>query len=166
MADLAELEARIRVLESIEEIKKLKAKYFRCLDKKLWSELEDVFAENAIGEGPYGGPFKGNKAIVQFISKNLGSDSVITAHGGHNPEIEITSDTTAKAIWALEDYVSFGRNRKFIGYGHYEDEYIKEKGEWKIKRQRLTRIIEEWTIIKHPGTSAAKDKAGSAQGDR
>jgi len=35
VADLAELEAKIRVLQDIEAIKKLKARYWRCIDKKL-----------------------------------------------------------------------------------------------------------------------------------
>lgn len=161
MANLAELEARIRVLEDIEAVKKLRAKYWRCLDKKLWSELKEVFAEDAIADGPYGGPFKGSEEIVEFIRRNLGSDSVTSAHGGHNPEIEITSDMTAKAVWALQDYVSFGPNREFIGYGYYEDEYVRERGRWKIGYTRLSRIFEEWTIAKHSGMPTAKGKVGS-----
>ena len=45
MADLAELEARIRLQEDMEHIRMLKAKYWRCLDRKLWDELTEVFAE-------------------------------------------------------------------------------------------------------------------------
>jgi hypothetical protein len=46
MADLAELEARIKRLEDIEAIKRLRHKYFRCLDGKLWDQMEDCFAED------------------------------------------------------------------------------------------------------------------------
>jgi len=47
MADLAELEARIRRLEDIEAIRRLKYKYFRCLDSKLWDEFAECFTEDA-----------------------------------------------------------------------------------------------------------------------
>ena len=37
MSDLKALEARIRVLEDTEAVKKLMARYWRCLDDKLWA---------------------------------------------------------------------------------------------------------------------------------
>ena len=74
---------------------------------------------------------------------------MITAHGGHSPEIEITSDTTARGIWALQDYVIVQPNTKMMGWGHYEDEYVKEKGQWKKISVKLTRIVEEWAMTKH-----------------
>ena len=94
MAELADLETQIRVLVDIEAIKKLKAKYWRCIDKKLWDELEDCFVEDAVADYGKNLNFQGRKAIIQFLKDNLGSDSVITVHQGHNPEIEITSDNS------------------------------------------------------------------------
>jgi len=145
MAQLSELEERIRVQEDREQIRMLKAKYWRCLDRKLWDELAEVFDDDFVGDGPHG-HFEGKTAMVKFLKDALGSEAVRTAHGGHNPEIEITSETTARAIWPLTDYVSFGSKRKFVGYGHYEDEYVKADGQWKMKSSRLSRIVEEWTI--------------------
>jgi len=149
MADLAQLEAKIRVLEDIEAIRKLKAKYWRCIDKKLWSELENVFAEEATLDYGSNAQIQGRKAIVRSLRDLLEQESVVTAHGGHNAEIEITGDTTARAIWALQDYVAFGPNRKLIGYGHYEDEYVKERGQWKKKSTKVTRLLEEWIRTKY-----------------
>ena len=45
MTDMAELAVRIQILEDIEAIRQLKAKYWRCVDKKLWEEREEVYAE-------------------------------------------------------------------------------------------------------------------------
>ena len=148
MAKLADLETQIRVLGDIEAIKKLKAKYWRCIDKKLWDELEDCFVEDAVADYGKNLNFQGRKAIIQFLKDNLGSDSVITVHQGHNPEIEITSDTTASGIWALHDYLVFQPNITINGWGHYEDEYVKQNGEWKKKSIKETRLREEWTRIK------------------
>lgn len=142
---MVELEARIQRQEDMEHIRMLKAKYWRCLDRKLWDELEEVFDDDFVGDGP-DGHHEGKTAMIQFLKGIIGSEDVRTAHGGHNPEIVITSESTARAIWPLTDYVSFGPKRKFIGYGHYEDEYVKTDGQWKMKSSRLSRIAEEWTI--------------------
>ena len=100
MADLSDLEKRIRIMEDIEAIKKLKAKYFRCVDKKLWDEMEEVWVEDAVADYGMGIELlQGIKAIMEFLKKNLGGDSMISVHQGHNPEIEITSDTTARGVW-------------------------------------------------------------------
>ena len=34
-------------LQEIEAIKRLKYRYFRCIDTKAWKELEDCFSEDA-----------------------------------------------------------------------------------------------------------------------
>ena len=145
---LAELESRIKVLEDIEAIKKLKAKYWRCCDKKLWKELEECFTEDATADYFPNMHFEGREAIIQFLKDNLGPDHMITAHGGHNAEIEITSDTTARGIWALNDLVIIQPGTRMRGYGHYEDEYVKENGQWKKKSSKQTRILEEWMMDK------------------
>ena len=140
MAELADLEARVRVLEDIEAIKKLKFKYWHCLDGKLWDELGDCFAEDIVINYPTV-KSKGRKANVQFLKGRLGDVARTSIHQGHNPEIELTSDTTAKGIWALYDYIhDVKENTSWGGWASYEDEYAKENGEWKIKSTTLTRI--------------------------
>jgi bile-acid 7alpha-dehydratase len=80
MADLSDLEKRIRVMEDIEAIKKLKAKYFRCVDKKLWEEMEAVLTEDAVADYGMGIELlQGRKAIIEFLKKNLDRDSMIYA---------------------------------------------------------------------------------------
>jgi hypothetical protein len=65
------------------------------------------------------------------------------------PEIVLTGATTARGIWAMSDYVEFaepareGRAkgyRGFVGAGHYEEEYRKVDGAWRISSMRLTRL--------------------------
>ncbi len=129
----------VNSLIEIEEVKKLKARYFRLMDKKLWDELGSVFTEDAtLQYGPNTGDvFEGRKDIVEGLSSVLAS--AVTVHHGHMPEIEITGDTTASGIWAMSDYVEMpGLILK--GYGHYEEEYVKEDGRWKIRRLQLTRL--------------------------
>ena len=126
-------------LVEIEEIKQLKARYFRLMDQRRWDEWGDVFTEDAtLQYGPNPGDiFEGREGIVEGLRHVL--KDAITAHHGHMPEIEITGDVTANGIWAMFDYVEMpGITLK--GYGHYEEKYVKDNGKWKIRNLRLTRL--------------------------
>jgi len=154
MADLAEVEARIRLLEEecrelrklrdIEAIKQVKYRYFRCLDSKRWDEMKECFAEDAETDWASGKwQFQGVDAIVQFLSKTLPYNR-ITMHQGHHPEIELTSDTTARGKWSLQDYIIDNKGNLYLmGASFYNDEYVKVNGDWKIKVAGYERIFEE-----------------------
>jgi len=139
----SDLERRIRILEDVEAIKKLKARYWYCIERKLWDDLPDVFAKDAIGY--YGDRvLKGKENVVERLKNrlNLGTN----LHRGHSPMIEVTSDTTATGKWDLHDSLTFGTPalKGFEGWGSYEDEYVKEEGKWKIKSSRCTHSRIEW----------------------
>lgn len=148
MNPLGEVEARVRKLENIEDIKKLKAKYWRCVDRKLWDEMTEVFTEKATADYGPDIKLKGRQAIVQFLKSSLGADTVVTSHIGHRPEIEVTGESTASAIWWLNDYIIMQPNMKRRGYAFYEDEYSKKDGVWKIKSTKITTNFEEWDMLK------------------
>jgi len=135
----------------IEEIKQLKARYFRCLDSKDWAGFEAVFAPDAaVDYTPPGGnsanwSVSGRADIVAFVRRAI--EPAVTVHHGHMPEVEVTSATTARAIFAMEDLIWWpeGSRRKTLhGWGHYHETYEKVDGKWLIKTLRLTRLrIEE-----------------------
>jgi len=143
MADMHEIEHMVRELHDIEAIKKLKARYWRCLDRKLWTELENVFTEDV--KADYGPKcrLEGKKTVLDFLQASLGPGNVSTSHGGHSPEIEILGPVTARGIWALHNLMVRDPGIKVVEWGHYEDEYVKEAGGWKISSTRIVRIIEE-----------------------
>jgi len=166
IANLAELEARIKRFEDIEAIKRLKYKYLRTLDSKLWDELAECFTEDATAAysgGRYS--FQGRDAIMEFLKKGLGH-TIISMHHGHHPEIEITSDTTARGIWALKDYLIITEvNRGVRGAAFYHDKYVKVNGEWKIKSTGYDRTFEEmWDRSDTPSLKLAQP-LGPKRGD-
>jgi bile-acid 7alpha-dehydratase len=132
-------------LNELEAIKRLKYKYQRCLDQKRWAELAECFTEDATssyGDGKYS--YEGRDAIVAFLSTAMPS-TMLTSHRVHEPEIDLTSETTAKGIWAMEDTVIETKGEFTIrGAAFYNDEYVKVNGEWKIKSTGYQRIYEEF----------------------
>jgi len=142
MTELSDLEARIRALEDIETIKRLKYKYFRCIDMGLWDEIGGCFAEDAVADYIPGMPLEGRAAIAKFFRETIAPAYSMRVHQGHNPEIELTSDTTATGWWELDNFMVTAKTNMGLWIGaFYDDEYIKEKGEWKIKRTKVSFIF-------------------------
>jgi len=146
---------------AIEEIKKLKARYFRCMDSKEWDNLAAVFAPdiafdltqvNSVRhpktgkwEPPYAGPeqiYRGVDTVMTMIRSGLGE--LYSVHHGHMPEIDILSDTTARGIWAMEDTI-WDLDHKIVlhGHGHYHETYERLARGWVIKTMRITRLYTE-----------------------
>jgi hypothetical protein len=134
MDDLAEIEA----------VKRLKYRYMRCLDQKRWAELAECFTEDATtsyGGGKYA--FSGRDAILRFLVEAMDRPSFLSSHRVHHPEIELTSATTARGTWALEDFVLDPERRVIIqGAAFYRDEYVKEGGRWRIRSTGYERTFE------------------------
>jgi uncharacterized protein (TIGR02246 family) len=131
-------------LDDIEAIKQLKARYFRTLDRQEWDGFAQVFARDAVLEVPEAGIVRqGRDEIVGSVSTALAGAT--TVHHGHMPEIELTGPDTATGIWAMADYVEWpsaetGERVGLQGYGHYEEEYVREDGAWRIAKTHLSRL--------------------------
>jgi hypothetical protein len=140
-------------LVAVEEIRKLKARYFRCMDTKDWDGYAAVFAPDAVLDvtGERGGVgddepadawiIHGNEQIAAFVRSQVGD--VLTVHHGHMPEIEVTGDDSATGIWAMEDILRWppgGILGGLHGWGHYHETYTRIDGRWHIQTCTLTRL--------------------------
>lgn len=131
------------VLIELEAIKQLKARYCRLLDTKDWTAWRQLFADDFLSDTSESGGkvIDGADEFVAFTRKALRTQA--TVHQVHAPEIELTSATTARGVWALEDVVRFGPGVNLRGYGHYTETYEKVGGEWLIATSKLTRLRED-----------------------
>jgi hypothetical protein len=132
-------------LTAIESIKQLKARYCRYLDTKDWAAWRTIFADDFVSDTSEAGGklIAGADDFVAFTRQALGRPAQPTAHQVHTPEIELTSATTARGIWALQDVVRFGPGVTLVGYGHYHETYENVAGRWLIKSSKLTRLRED-----------------------
>jgi hypothetical protein len=144
----------LQVLTDIEAIEELKARYCRLLDTKNWQAWRAIFTDDFVSDTSEAGGkvIEGADPFVAFVRENLGEPSQTTSHQVHMPEIELTSATTAKAVWALEDWVDLTPTVGMHGHGHYHETYVKVDGEWLISSSKLTRIRQE---IITPASGAA-----------
>ena len=119
--------------EDLEQIRQLKARYFRLMDTKQWEPFAALFTEDVVAV--YEGPPRLTKDDDPKVFRCEGRATLAggvkglleqghSMHQGFMPEIEFTSDTSATGI--------------------YHEEYVKEADGWKIKSIHLTRIhVEE-----------------------
>lgn len=142
------LEKEIRKLNDIEDIKKLKGKYFRCLDSKLWDELETTLSPNIVTSYSNGKlVFRGPKEVTNYFKASMPQEE-ISMHMGHTPEITIESESSASGVWYLQDNLIFTEGSKYAGVGiqggaFYTDKYEKVDGQWYILETGYQRIYEE-----------------------
>ena len=139
-------------LESLEEIKRLKHRYFRTLDLKQWEVFGDCLAEDvqaSYGTQAMGKPlhYDNREAVVEFMSANLGN-GVTTMHVASHPEIDIDGGT-ATGSWAFEDTVIVPDFKIIIrGAGYYRDTYRRDAdGAWRIASTDYERIYEAMTSL-------------------
>lgn len=143
---------------AIEAIKRTFARRLRCMDTKQWEIYPTLHTEDVVSETWDGLPDNNNwtptagsknrvigkDALTRAIRALLdGSTTVTTVHHGHTPEIELTSDTTATGIWAMEDqlwWTNGDAEEHLHGYGHYHEQYRLEDGRWLISYRKLTRL--------------------------
>jgi hypothetical protein len=99
-----------------EAIKQLKARWCRLLDTKSHNAWSDLFARE-----PPQPPDRG----------------AVTVHHAHMPDIVFTGERSARAIWAINDYVD-SEAGAFHRYGHHEEAYEKVGAEWQIAEHRAS----------------------------
>jgi hypothetical protein len=134
-------------LGEIEQIKQVKARYFRFMDTKQWQDLRRLLAEDLVWINDPSGEPGSATAVARSADEFVASVSAafaeaVSVHQGFMPEIELTGERSATGVWAMSDWIDHptaGRSSR--GYGHYHEEYEKgDDGQWRIKRIRLTRL--------------------------
>lgn len=136
---------------AIEEIKHLKARYFRFMDTKDFVGLGTIFAADAVfdascslgltpAEDADQWIHSGGEAIVAFVKGAV--ENLRTVHHGHCHEIEVLSETEARGVIAMEDQIwdLAGETPVLHGMGHYHETYVKVDGAWRIKTSRISRL--------------------------
>jgi hypothetical protein len=142
---MEELEARVKVLEDIEEIRKLKATYcYLCdaglRDEHIRDELISHFTKDARVDFGLGAAsiFEGKDGLETFFGQVVPGAISFCMHMVHDPIIEVRGDR-ATGKWYYEAPTTDAlTNRAQWMAGTYEEEYARESGKWKFSSIRTT----------------------------
>lgn len=131
----------------IEALRGLKARYFRFIDSKDWDALRELFTDDMTfyrdAEPTPTSTTPVTTSADDFVDRlRTWLATAVTVHHGHMGELHLETETTARGIWAMFDWVDNPRfDRAYQGYGHYHERYQKgDDGAWRIAELRLTRL--------------------------
>jgi hypothetical protein len=136
---VAQLSAEVDRLEGARAVRKLQRAYGYYVDRGLWDEAADLFADDGTVEIGQDGVYVG-KARIEAYLKRLGGgqDGLVYGelyeHAQLQPEVDVASDgLSAKGRWReLQMTGHFGKDA-YWGDGIEENAYVREGGVWKIK---------------------------------
>ncbi len=135
-AHVADIELRLARLASHEAVERLQRAYGYYVDKGLWGEAADLFADDATWEWGQSGVYKGRDRIRAALA--LGgpeglAPGMLNNHYIGQPIVTVAPDNrTAKARWrAVMQFCRDGKAR--WGEGTFENTYVNDGGVWKIQ---------------------------------
>jgi hypothetical protein len=137
------LTVRVEKLEGARAVKKLQRAFGFYVDRGLWDEAADLFADNGTIEIGMDGVYVGKARIKDYLKRLHGNQDGLI-YGQLNewvtlqPVVDVAPDgLSAKGRW--RDLGMLGQYKKHAEWrdGTYENDYVKEGGVWKIKSVHL-----------------------------
>ena len=136
---IAALEQRKTSIADVHAIERLQAAYGYYIDRALWDEAANLFADDGTIEIALDGVYVGKRRVREYLYATGGGRSGLR-DGQLNeflqvmPVVTLAGDgRSAKARWrGIVLTGELGRGA-FWGEGPYENEYVKDGGVWKIK---------------------------------
>ncbi|HEX6998736.1 MAG TPA: nuclear transport factor 2 family protein [Gammaproteobacteria bacterium] len=135
---VAEAERLVQRVKDYHEIENLENAYGYYLDKSLWSDLAQLFAEEGTMELAQRGVYVGRDHVRDMLFALFGDEGPVEGRLGNHikmqPVIEVAADgRSAKIRSRMMQQLSFG-SRASMGAAVYENEAVKEDGVWKFAR--------------------------------
>jgi len=136
---------RLARLAAIEDIRSLKARYFRLIDTKQWDELAALFTTDMKVVTPDGRVWLDGGANYA-ASLKFGLENAVSCHQGLTAEVDVIDENHASGIWAMQDLIEWADRhpregwKAIAGRGHYHETYRREEGHWRIATLILTRL--------------------------
>jgi len=128
---------RIQRLEDGRAIENLQRIFGFYVDKQLWKEAANLFADDGTLEIGGQGVFVGKSRVLEYLTK-LSPGGLTRGrlfnHIQLQPIIDVAPDgNTAKGRWRFLNEIGEYEKSATWGGGTYENEYVKEGSIWKIK---------------------------------
>lgn len=142
-AEIAALTLRVERLEGTRAVKKLQRAFGYYVDRGLWQDAADLFADDGTIEIGVDGVYQGKDRIREYLRRLHGGQEGLV-YGQLNewvtlqPAITIAADgTSATARW--RDLGMTGQYKQHAEWtdGIFENSYVREGGVWKIRTLRL-----------------------------
>ena len=142
---VATLEKRVQQLQDEQAIREVVIRYGEYLDARDYAGYASLFAKDGVWTGGFGSA-TGPAAIQAMMEKNLGKPEpgFINKSNFHlmtTVVVHVDGDT-AQVRSRYTFFTASPDNRPTLGLaGRYVDEFVRENGEWKIKKRTTNGVI-------------------------
>jgi ketosteroid isomerase-like protein len=138
-----DLEARIRALEGAvqslddhEAIRTLRCRYHECINERKFSDILDLFTEDGDLDFGYLGKARGRAELTTFFVEKVPGLLSFVKQFVHNHVIHVQGDQGTGLSYLEAKSVAKGES--YLVAARYDDEYVKQNGQWRFKRMHLT----------------------------
>ena len=130
------VEQEVRLLLDTEEIRNLARRYAHYVWQRDGEGASELFAEEGVMDPGDRPPLEG-KAVIKETYVEIFAESAFRPFI-HNHVLDIQGDgATGTCYLDLKANVD---GKLLVGWGYYDDDYIREGGRWLFKRRRLTMV--------------------------
>ena len=153
---LQALGRRLERLDDANQIENVQRSYGYFVDKGMWKEVSELFAENGTYEIGGRGVFVGQARVLEYLRTGMGAERPVEGrlinHMQFEPIVTVSPDGLTGKLRMKAFVVSFA------GWGDviYENTYVKENGVWKIATIRAPFVMytsfEGWAKSATPNT--------------
>ena len=130
-----QLEAKVRELSDREAIRELRCYYHEYINTGKLGDIARLFIEDGELDFAHMGKGKG-RAFQKKFFEGLSNYLSTVKQFIHNQIIEVRGDT-ATGISYLEAKPVY-KGESFLVAGRYDDEYVRQDGQWKFKKMKFT----------------------------
>ena len=141
-ARLKELDRRIGLLDDVRQLERMNSIYGYYLAHLQWDDLTGIFSPTGTIEIAMRGVYVGSKSVRRNLNLyGQATDSQFGLQHNHmqfQPVIDVAPDGQSAKMRsrALSIMGQYERYAQWMG-GVYENDYVKEDGVWKIKRDQV-----------------------------
>jgi ketosteroid isomerase-like protein len=132
---IKELEAKVQELNDKEAIRNLRFCYHECINERKLDQIPHLFTEDGDLDFGYLGKAKGRAELAKFF-QDIPQLLSFVKQFIHNHMVEVKGENGTGLSYLEAKSVSKGE--PFLVAARYDDEYVKQNGQWKFKKMHLT----------------------------
>ena len=135
-ARIAALEGAVRNLDDQDAIRALRCRYHECINERKFAEILDLFTEDGDLDFGYLGKAHGRAELTKFFVELVPGLLSFVKQFVHNHMVQVQGER-ATGLSYLEAK-SVAKGESYLVAARYDDEYVKQNGQWKFKSMHLT----------------------------
>ncbi|HMB72775.1 MAG TPA: nuclear transport factor 2 family protein [Gammaproteobacteria bacterium] len=143
---LADLERRIAVMNDEDQIRNLQNSYGYYVDRKMWSDVTDLFSADSVLEIADVGIYDGPNGVRRALER-MGPEGLQYGQLNDHLQLDMIVAVDAERLEARSRGIEFGmlgeteNDSAFFTLAVFENRYVKRDGVWRIREMRLFPVM-------------------------